>query len=260
MYEAHGLSQPVQGFYLAEIVENIKEEMILNGQKGSPKIAIIDDQPTTQRLYIEFLIFNEFFKSQGLDTLICDFREIPSDRNFIYNRFTDFYFSGPESQNLKKDFFSRARCFSPHPFEYFLLADKGRLIDWSAEVDLSPLIKKYLPTCYLVTDANQEFIWSQRKNLFFKPRQAFGSKQSYKGASISRKVFEEIVQGQFIAQQLIPAPEREFETPAGRQKFKFDLRFYAYKDRVQSVVARLYQGQVTNLKTPYGGFAPVVFN
>jgi hypothetical protein len=255
MYEAHGIDQPIAGFQLSQILENIKEECRLNGQKQPLKIAIVDDQPEQQRLYIEFLVYRELFLSQGTDTLICDFRDIPGDRNFIYNRHTDFYFSDGNSQQLKADFLHRARCFSPNPFEYFLLADKARMIDWSS----AGKIKEFLPACRLVNSANQEEIWSQRKNLFFKPRQAFGSKQSYKGASISHKVFQEIVQGQFVAQELTPAREREFATPEGPQKFKFDLRFYAYQDRLQSVVGRLYQGQVTNLKTPYGGFAPVIF-
>ena len=63
----------------------------------------------------------------------------------------------------------------------------------------------------------------------------------------------------FIAQQFVPAPESMMKTPEGNQAFKYDLRFYAYQDTVQMAVARLYQGQVTNLRTPHGGFAPIVF-
>ena len=38
---------------------------------------------------------------------------------------------------------------------------------------------------------------------------------------------------------------------------KTDLRLYAYRNRVLGVTARLYHGQVTNLRTPGGGFARV---
>jgi hypothetical protein len=38
---------------------------------------------------------------------------------------------------------------------------------------------------------------------------------------------------------------------------KTDLRLYAYRNRVLGVTARLYRGQVTNLRTPGGGFARV---
>jgi len=39
--------------------------------------------------------------------------------------------------------------------------------------------------------------------------------------------------------------------------FKYDVRCYVYEGRVQLVIARLYQGQTTNFRTPGGGFALV---
>jgi hypothetical protein len=38
---------------------------------------------------------------------------------------------------------------------------------------------------------------------------------------------------------------------------KTDLRLYVYRDQALGVTARLYHGQVTNLRTPGGGFARV---
>lgn len=35
------------------------------------------------------------------------------------------------------------------------------------------------------------------------------------------------------------------------------LRLFAYRNRLLGVGARLYRGQVTNLRTPGGGYAPV---
>jgi hypothetical protein len=40
---------------------------------------------------------------------------------------------------------------------------------------------------------------------------------------------------------------------------KYDLRCYAYQGKLQIVIARLYQGQTTNLKTTGGGFTIVKF-
>jgi hypothetical protein len=37
-----------------------------------------------------------------------------------------------------------------------------------------------------------------------------------------------------------------------------DVHNYVYDGRVQMLAARLYQGQTTNMRTPGGGFAPVV--
>ena len=38
----------------------------------------------------------------------------------------------------------------------------------------------------------------------------------------------------------------------------FDLRAYTYAGRIQLLAARLYQGQTTNMRTPGGGFAPIL--
>jgi hypothetical protein len=41
------------------------------------------------------------------------------------------------------------------------------------------------------------------------------------------------------------------------ERRKTDVRLYTYDGRNLLTAARLYQGQVTNLRTPGGGFAPV---
>lgn len=44
-----------------------------------------------------------------------------------------------------------------------------------------------------------------------------------------------------------------------RVQRKLDVRLYTYAGEVLLGVARLYQGQITNFRTPGGGFAPVFF-
>ncbi len=260
MYEAQNLPQPVKDFSLEEIRSNILQELALNGygEITKPRIAIIDDDPEKQRLFAEFLIFAELFKSWDWDTQICDYRKLPEKTDFIYNRYTDFFLSDSSSLPLRELFNSRKVTLSPNPVEYLLLADKTRMIEWSQKNYPAP-ISTHLPKSQILTPGNAEEIWAQRKTLFFKPRQSFGSKQTYKGAKISRRLFDEISTQEFIAQEFVAAPEKVFQTESGDQSFKYDLRFFAYQGRVQSVVARIYQGQVTNLKTPHGGFACVKF-
>jgi hypothetical protein len=270
MYSAHGVNRPIINFSPEELIQNVKEELVFFGKNTTkPRVAIIDDNPAEQKLFLEFLCFAELFKNVGWETRILDYKENLNGFDFIYNRLTDFYFTQKESQHLKDLFKKKKTCFSPNPYEYFLLADKARMIDWSAEGFLENMnlnsenihaIKKNLLSVKTMSQKNKEEIWANRKGLFFKPQQSFGAKQSYRGAKISRKVFEEICNDNFIAQEFVEAPELELNTPQGDQAFKYDLRFYAYKGRVQSVVARLYQGQVTNLKTPFGGFGCVEFN
>lgn len=268
MYQAHNLKQPISDFSIEELKTNIQNELILFGNSNTkPRISIIDENPPEQRLYIEFLVYREIFKNWGFETSIEDIHEVSSNLDFIYNRYTDFYLDEPRSSELKKRYLTKDACFSPNPFEYFLLADKQRMIDlcnpdFLAQIELDENSKKILsrnlPRAMDLTLKNKEEIWTQRKNLFFKPKRSFGAKQSYKGASISRKAFDEISSQGLLAQEYFAAPEKIFATPDGEKSFKYDLRFYAYQGRVQSVVARLYQGQVTNLRTPWGGFAPIV--
>lgn len=272
MYKARQLPLPVSDFSFDEVRQNILTEMSLQGKNpGTPlKVAITDDKPSEQRLFAEFLVYNELFKSWGWDSRIVDYRDLfkSFDPEFIYNRYTDFFLTDESSQLLRDKFLNGDVCVSPNPYEYLLLADKQRLIDWGQEGFLEAqglsekeiaVVKTAVPMSYDFRTTAAEDIWSQRKKLFFKPKNAFGSKQSYKGASVSRKTFDELDKNDTIAQEFIPAPEVSYVTPEGPQNFKYDLRCYAYQGRLQLIVARLYQGQVTNLRTPYGGFAPVVF-
>ena len=41
-------------------------------------------------------------------------------------------------------------------------------------------------------------------------------------------------------------------------ELKVDIRLYTYYGAVLLTAARLYQGQTTNMRTPSGGFAPVL--
>ncbi|WP_413582743.1 hypothetical protein [Bdellovibrio sp. HCB288] len=273
MYKALELPLPVADFSWDEIRTDILKELTLQGQapaSGPLKVAITDENPSEQKLFAEFLVYNELFKSFGWDSRILDYRELFNnfDPQFIYNRYTDFFLTEDSSQVLKSKFVGGDVCLSPNPYEYLLLADKQRLIEWSqpgffeahglSDSEIQTL-RNAVPKSYDMSHANPEEVWSMRKNLFFKPKNAYGSKQSYKGQSISRKTFESLLSPDIIAMEYVPAPEIPFQTPEGEQKFKYDLRCYAYQGRLQMVVARIYQGQVTNLRTPYGGFAGAVF-
>lgn len=273
MYAAKGHPLPISDFNLAEIGQNIRNELQLQG-KSIPdrelRVAIIDEVPSQQRLFVEFLIYQELFTSFGWKSVIQDYRELFSSTapDFIYNRYTDFFLTDSSSAPLRQGFLSKEICLSPNPYEYLLLADKQRMIDWlqpnfleshGLSTEETRLLRTVLPLSFDLSPEKAEEAWAQRKKLFFKPKNAFGSKFSYRGASISRKPFEEMLKEDIIAQEFIPAPERTFITPEGPQNFKFDLRCYAYQGRLQLVLARIYQGQVTNLKTPYGGFATTLF-
>ena len=77
---------------------------------------------------------------------------------------------------------------------------------------------------------------------------------------MSRKVFDEAFASEFIAQEYIQAKEITVGSESEPLKLKYDLRCYVYQDQLQLVIARLYQGQTTNLKTVGGGFTVVEFS
>jgi hypothetical protein len=256
MYELLQLPvAPTGGFSGNSLVKMFKDEGALAG-KDLKSIVITDEKPQEQRLFIEFLIYNEIFKNHGINSDIADSSEIEKlkSADLIYNRNTDFYFQNKESENLR-ELFNQNLNFSPNPYEYFLLADKQRLLDWNEQTEV-PKPSSLLPV-YDLGKSDKDEIWQNRKHLFIKPKNSFGSKQAYKAASISHKIFDEIFNGQFIAQKLSVPSEIEVNYEGQSQKMKYDLRCFAYKDDLQLIVARLYQGQTTNLRTPGGGFAAI---
>jgi hypothetical protein len=94
--------------------------------------------------------------------------------------------------------------------------------------------------------------------LFFKPAKGYGSKATYRGDKLTKKVFAEILQGDYVAQTLVQPSERQLDVEAERVRFKLDMRHYVYKGETQLISARLYQGQTTNFRTLGGGFTQVI--
>lgn len=283
LYEAHGLDFTTeQNQYLGrtdlkampqQIQKSLLNEKKLWAQKWNSsseikKVCIVDENPPQQKLYAEFLVAQSFFKSWGWNTEIRDQEQVTDEFDFIYNRTTDFFLETPKTEKLSKMFTAPTACLSPNPAEYYYLADKQRLIDWSSsrfqevllkDPALNQAFKDYVPFCFSMDSKTREEIWAERKKYFFKPKNAYGSKQAYSGDSISRKMLESLAPADFIVQEKIPAAEVQLRTDSGTQNFKYDLRLYAYQGQLQHIVARAYQGQLTNLRTPFGGFAPVRF-
>ena len=244
---------PDTNFSESELVLMFKNEINLSGS-GQNQISIMDENPTEQRLYIEFLIYQQIFKKFQIKSQIIDINT--NDLNgFIYNRYTDFYLNDEKSQKIKNLFNENKIQLSPNPYEYFLLADKQRMHDWNLQTEIEK--PQSLLKIYDLGQTDKDFIWSIRKTLFFKPKNSFGSKQAYKGANMSRKMFDSFYSPEFIAQEYVMPAEIDVIIENTPQKLKYDLRCYAYDGKLQLIIARLYQGQTTNLQTPGGGFAIV---
>ncbi len=155
---------------------------------------------------------------------------------------------------------------TPNPQQHALYADKRRLALFSDSARLQALgvseanrqvLLDHVPHTELVNASDADRLWAERRSLFFKPVAGFGSRAAYRGDKLTRRVWQEILQGDYVAQTIVPAGERRIEDGDHERILKFDLRAYAYAGEVQWTAARLYQGQTTNFRTPGGGFAPV---
>lgn len=237
----------------------------------APKVAIIDEDIFEQKMLPEFLIYKDWFESFGWQAELKESKEYSLDSfDFIYNRLTDFYLEQPQHQDLAQIFKLGKACLSPNPREYWLLADKQRLVQFgqndfldkagATQEQKEAIQKILLPTFDIKSFSSQEEIWAQRKSLFFKPKRSHGGKSVYRGESVSRKVFERLMSEDVLIQNYFPA--QRFPADDERSvlsNWKFDLRFYVYEDQIQLIAARAYQGQVTNFSSPLGGFTLVQF-
>ena len=179
------------GFSDQKLIEMFENESQLCQKPAQSPWLIMDEKPQDQRLFVEFMLYQSIFEQNKISAQITDIdnANLLNKVQMIYNRYTDFYLQEPKSQ-LIKDLYQRGQIhLSPSPWEYFLIADKQRMLDWQNQNEF--LIPSSLLKIYDLASANKDEIWSIRKNLFFKPKASFGSKQVYKGASMSRRVFDE---------------------------------------------------------------------
>lgn len=281
-----------------QIVGMFRHEWQLSGLTAGPKaglatdeaagtrrltsIAIVDVAPEDQYLYPEFLLFQQLFERHGLRAVIADpaalewrdgmlwHGDLAID--LVYNRLTDFYLEQPGSAALREAYLQQAVVLTPHPQAHALYADKRHLALFSDAARLQALgvpqatqqiLLEHVPRTEVVDAADAQRLWDARRSLFFKPVAGFGSRAAYRGDKLTKRVWQDILAGDYVAQAIVTPGERVIDdsdattSERATKAMKFDLRAYTYDGAVQWVAARLYQGQTTNFRTPGGGFAPV---
>lgn len=278
-------SQHKAGLPGAEVAEENIEQTFLamfrnewrleRGAAPLNTIAIVDEQPEGQYLYAEFLLAKNLFEHAGIAAYIVDPASLQARDDglylaerkidLVYNRLTDF--SLQQYPALRQAYLNGQVVLTPHPYVYAQYADKrnlARLADAESlcllganESDLATL-QAGIPRTLIVRPELEEMLWRERKQWFFKPNSGYGSKGAYRGEKLTRRVFAEILQGNYVAQKLAAPGERAVcVNDAVAMPLKYDVRCYVYDAKIQLVAARLYQGQTTNFRTPGGGFALV---
>lgn len=254
----------------------LQEWSLQRGDEPLQTVAIIDATPAEQYLYPEFRLAARMFRRHGLNALILD----PAALTFadgalwhdgmridlVYNRLTDFALAQTEHSALRQAYENNAVVVTPDPHAYALYADKRNLTvltdeamlnQWGVAQSLIATLLAGIPRTINVSADNADALWKRRRELFFKPASGYGGKATYRGDKLTTRVWTEILQGTYVAQERVAPSERGVLVDGKPSALKLDLRNYVYDGHVQLVAARLYQGQTTNFRTPGGGFAPV---
>lgn len=251
-----------------------KEWQLEQSVRPLKSVAIIDEQPQEQYLYPEFLLAQQMFARAGLRAFIADPAALSATADglylgsekidLVYNRLTDFALE--QYPALLRAYQDRQVVLTPHPDSYVRYADKRNLARLSdvaalralgAEEATITVLQGGVPQTRLVEARDAERWWDERKQWFFKPVSGYGAKGAYRGDKLTRRVFEEILSGEYVAQRLAVPGECVARVDDAAVTLKYDVRCYVYDGQIQLVAARLYQGQTTNFRTPGGGFALV---
>jgi hypothetical protein len=257
---------------LTSFVEELQEQS--RGRLPRPRtVAILDDTPEQQFLYPEMLAFAALFREAGIPAAVVGPEELTAATegvyhagrriDLVYNRHCDFYLESAPLAGLRAAYLAGSVCLTPNPFAYALLADKRRLVLWRDAQLLAAcglnapernLLVETVPECRLLAGVDGERLWRERGDWVFKPVDRFGSRGVLVGEKMTRGRFEQLDPAATLVQRLVVPSQTEVP---GFGAMKTDLRLYAYRERVFAATARLYRGQVTNLRTAGGGFAAV---
>jgi len=266
-----------ENFDEAVIAQFISEWRVQRGSGQPEIIAIIDDVPTEQHLYPEFILAQQLLSTYGINTVILS----PSDLRYeagglytgnqridmVYNRLVDFGLETPEHDALRSAWLEGGVVITPNPHTHAMFADKRNLavmsdqqllMDWGLSPGHAELLQNGIPHTVRVTACDEESLWQHRRQWFFKPVAGHGSKGVYRGSKLTKSTFARILEGDYVAQAFVPPSERMVMVDGERKMLKVDVRLYTYGGSQILAAARLYQGQTTNLRTPGGGFAPIL--
>jgi len=218
------------------------EWRLARGDRDLRRIAIVDDTPEEQYLYPEFILFQQLFRRHGVEAVIADPAALrlhdgvlwhgnaPID--LVYNRLTDFMLGEPAHAVLREAYLKNAAVLTPHPHAHALYANKRnlavltdpkRLRSFGVSEDIERTLLTGIPKTEIVDAADAERLWAERRRLFFKPAAGFGGKAAYRGDKLTKRVWEQILAGEYVAQALVPPGERLIAGDQVPLALKFDL-------------------------------------
>jgi hypothetical protein len=255
-----------QGRLEQRFVELFRRDLLGPSPAATGVLAIVDDALDAQPLLPEMHGIAQLLRPYAREVIVVDAAELtftdgrlrhgatPIDR--VYWRSTDFLLEQPGHAAIRRAVDEGTTLLGPSPAAYAAIADKRRLLDWSA----APLLARDAESGLGFRVAEARLLGSrplaqwlaERGDWVFKPASGYASRGVYVGKSISRQKLEQLPAG-YLAQRHAPHPEVR---RAGAD-WKYDLRFFADRGEVIGAVARVFQGQVVGMRAPGSGFAPV---
>ncbi len=257
------------------------------GRREAPRIAILDwrDVPT----YSEFVVFQDYFKSQGLECIIADPREVEYRNGrlvagdfhitLIYKRvlISELIERGGLDQPIVRAVLDRAVCMV-NPFRCKILHKKASLAvlcdDRNASLfnaEEREAIDSHIPWTCRVEERHASyhgqpidlvpFILEHRERLVLKPNDEYGGKGIVLGWQTNSTEWEQAVQGalaeSYIVQERVDIPSEPFPSLIdGHVQFidrMLDTNpFIFYGDFVDSCLSRLSTEALLNV-TAGGG-------
>ena len=271
------------------------EWRLQRGDAPLRSVAIVDDTPDAQYLAPEFALFRQLFQSRGVTAHIAapgnlQWRDgklwlVPSDTgigadqaigleqpiDLVYNRLTDFDLSDKGHEALREAYAAGAVVLTPHPYAHAMRANKRHLVTlsdgellvrWGVSAQDRQILSDTIPKTVLCAEqtaaGHEAALWADRRHLFFKPVAGYGGKAAYRGDKLTKRAWQDVLAGDFVAQAIAPPGLRVVNVDGANTTLKFDIRAYTYQGKIQLLTARTYNGQTTNFRTPGGGFSPVL--
>ncbi|WP_156811992.1 hypothetical protein [Robiginitomaculum antarcticum] len=228
-----------------DIAQMFISEWRAAGRTGPIKtIAIIDEAPEEQFHYPDMLLAADSLRESGFTVTIADPKDCAYDGkalsvngrtvDLIYNRLTDFDLSLDQNSVVRDALQNDDVVVTPAPRHHAIYADKRNLIrlsdpklleSWGVAPAHQLALSK-IPKTIAVTADNADQLWAQRKQYFFKPDAGFGSRATYRGAKLTRKVWAHISEGGYVAQHFVTPSLRAVTVEARQLTLKFDVRVY----------------------------------
>lgn len=245
------------------LLELLRRDLVKPGER----LAIVDEDLASQPLLAEMHALATMLREDGISVDVVDSSQLQwqdgqlSDAggviDAIYWRSTDFELDTPNNAAIRMALDAGAVRLAPSPSTWRAIADKRLFIGWSkqpvlAEDEARKQTFRVAKTVAMNTLSTEDW-YSDRAAWVFKPYSGHAGKGVVLGRKISRARINSLPINNYLAQEFVAHPTLE----RGGETWKYDLRFFADRDQIIGAAARVFRGQVVNMREPGSGFAPL---